>query len=114
MAILKRVLAGASVVFGVGISLLLFSNSAAAQQEVVPCPTPSTCQRAMLAKVVVIDQVLTFNRLGSELRAGMIFALKRDVVSTVNGKSCDQADANCTPGKVKLRDVSAHDRSSCA
>src|SRR5258708_4392886 len=103
MAILKRFLADASFVGRVGVGLLLLSSGAGAQ-DVTPCPTPSTCQRAMIAKVVAIDQVLSFNRLGSEFKGGMIFALKRDVVSTVNGKSCDQADANCTPGKVKLRD----------
>ena len=88
MATLKRLVEGASFMFGVCAGLLLFSSGAAGQ-EAAPCPTPSTCQRAMIAKVVVIDQVLMFNRLGSELTTGMIFALKRDVVG-LNGKSCDQ------------------------
>ena len=40
-----------------------------------------TCEREVRADVVVIDQPLMFNRLGAANINGMIFALKRDVIS---------------------------------
>lgn len=38
------------------------------------------CERTIKARVVAIDQVLTYNRLGAFLPSGMMFALERDVV----------------------------------
>jgi manganese oxidase len=100
MTFLRRLLAGPSL--AIGIALLAFSTPAAAQ-DVRPCPTPSTCQRLVTAKVVALDQPLMFNRLGSGFSGGMVFALKRDVVVKGTTTSCDQQGVTCTPGNVALR-----------
>ena len=36
----------------------------------------ATCERTVKARVVAIDQVLTYNRLGAFLPSGMVFALE--------------------------------------
>ena len=56
-----------------------------------------TNQRVIHADVVALDQDILFNRFGSHDPYGMVYALKRDVVSS-NGTT----DA-LTAGKVKLR-----------
>ena len=45
----------------------------------------ATCQRTLRARVVALDQVLTYNRLGAFLPSGMVFALQRDVVARQGG-----------------------------
>ena len=61
------------------------------------------------AKVVAMDQVIVYNRLGAINPAGMIFALARDVFPLNTGlddqtydNSC--AEKPCTAGQVRLRD----------
>jgi len=64
----------------------------AAAELLVPA-APNT----VYAEVVALDQPWTFNRLGSTQPSGMVFALKRDVVSTTAG------DPSLQPGHVALR-----------
>ncbi len=51
----------------------------------------------VFAEVVALEQPWWFNRLGASQPAGMMFALKRDVVSS------NTADATLLPGQVALR-----------
>jgi len=55
------------------------------------------CERVIKANVVALDQAYYNNRLGAFQAGGMIFALRRDVVSTV------APGGPLTPGKVMLR-----------
>jgi hypothetical protein len=64
--------------------------------------------QAVTAKVVAMDQVIIYNRLGAFNPAGMIFALARDVFpkgtlpeDETFGNSC--ASGGCSPGDVQLR-----------
>src|SRR5215216_6202598 len=57
---------------------------------------PTTCQRTVKADVVALDQALIYNRLGAINPAGMIYALKRDVVPIDPAKGL-------VPGNVQLR-----------
>src|ERR1051325_12041053 len=43
--------------------------------------TPPACDRTVKADVVALDQALIYNRLGAINPAGMIYALKSDVVA---------------------------------
>lgn len=56
-----------------------------------------TCNRTVNADVVALDQVFFWNRLGAVQPQGMMFALRRDVVS--NTPATDEL----YPGKVQLR-----------
>ena len=53
-------------------------------------------QACVTADVVALDQVFYYNRLGAMNPSGMIFALKRDVVSSTSG-------SGLTAGNVRLR-----------
>src|SRR5262245_51177842 len=63
---------------------------------------PPQCKRALTANVVALDQVFFYNRLGAVNPAGMVYALRRDVVDTASGKSEAQGGV-LAPGKVALR-----------
>src|SRR5271166_804457 len=56
------------------------------------------CARIVRADVVAIDQCLVLNRFGTAVPNGMIYALRRDVVS-----SPDPVQKNLQPGAVTLR-----------
>jgi hypothetical protein len=73
--------------------LLLVTAIAVAAQA--PAPTPA-CERTIKADVVALDQVIMYNRLGTVNPAGMIYALKQDIVaiSTAQG---------LVAGNVRLR-----------
>ncbi|HRI37576.1 MAG TPA: hypothetical protein PLO50_03365, partial [Nitrospira sp.] len=45
-----------------------------------------TCERLITAQVVALDQVYYYNRFGSFNPAGIMYALRRDVVKTSDGK----------------------------
>nr|MBP6824102.1 hypothetical protein [Acidobacteriota bacterium] len=75
---------------------LLTALSATAAAQATTCTQTNT----VTADVVALDQPFMFNRLGTALPQGMIFALKRDVVDS-SGKSC--ADGHCQAGQVMLR-----------
>jgi hypothetical protein len=57
----------------------------------------ATCSRTISADVVALDQVFFWNRLGAVEPQGMIYALRRDVVSTSGG-------SRLLPGQVMLRE----------
>jgi hypothetical protein len=59
-------------------------------------PPPPNCERTVKADVVALDQALIYNRLGAINPAGMIYALKRDVVPIDPAKGL-------VPGNVQLR-----------
>ncbi|HEV2765667.1 MAG TPA: fibronectin type III domain-containing protein, partial [Pyrinomonadaceae bacterium] len=61
-----------------------------------PLPTP-TVGSVVVADVVAFDQPFFYNRLGAVNPAGMIYALRRDVVPI-------NANYGLTPGNVRLRD----------
>ena len=65
---------------------------------IIPTPPgPTAPQRTIHAEVVALDQVYVYNRFGSFNPAGMIYALKRDVVAV------DQSKPIC-PGNAMLRE----------
>lgn len=57
----------------------------------------------VVADVVALDQPIVYNRFGSFNPYGMVYALKRDVVDLVSGKTLDQPGVVATPCKVALR-----------
>ena len=57
---------------------VLFAISSTHGQTSAP---PVNCDRTVKAEVVALDQVLIYNRLGAINPAGMMYALKRDVVA---------------------------------
>ena len=54
----------------------------------------------MKADVVVLDQPIVFNRLGSQNVNGIMYALRRDVVDKATREPCGNA---CVAGQVTLR-----------
>ena len=64
--------------------------------------TPPACQRQLTANVVALDQVFFYNRLGAQNPAGMVYALRRDVVDVGTGKTEAQGGV-LTAGRVALR-----------
>lgn len=69
--------------------LLLMTVSTQAQ-------TTPVCERTIKADVVALDQVIMFNRLGAVNPAGMIYALRQDVVAI-------DSTQGIAAGNVKLR-----------
>src|SRR5262252_341372 len=63
---------------------------------------PPACQRQLTANVVALDQVFFYNRLGAQNPAGMIYALRRDVIDNITNRP--EADGGVlSPGRVQLR-----------
>lgn len=62
----------------------------------------ATCERNIVANIVALDQSIMHNRLGAFNPAGMMFALRRDVVD-LNGVSLANGGA-AVPGQVRLRE----------
>jgi hypothetical protein len=60
-------------------------------------PGPPAAPECKTADVVAFDQVFFYNRFGALNPAGMIYALRRDVVAV-------DSDKGLTPGNVRLRD----------
>ena len=60
---------------------------------------PTTCERTVKADVVALDQALIYNRLGAINPAGMIYALKRDVVAIDPSKGLVAGNVQLRPGK---------------
>ena len=64
--------------------------------------TAGICKRQLTANVVALDQVFFYNRLGAENPAGMIYALRRDVIDNITNRP--EADGGVlSPGRVQLR-----------
>jgi manganese oxidase len=67
---------------------------------------PKDCKRLITAEVVALEQAIVLNRYGAFNPAGMLFALKRDVVFVEDdGSISPLTDANMAKaaGKVRLR-----------
>jgi manganese oxidase len=64
----------------------------------LPAPTPN-CERIVKADVVALDQVIMYNRLGTVNPAGMIFALKQDVVAIDPAKGIVAGNVRLRPDK---------------
>ena len=62
-------------------------------------PPPVNCDRTVKAEVVALDQVLIYNRLGAINPAGMIYALKRDVVAIDPSKGLVAGNVQLRPDK---------------
>jgi manganese oxidase len=77
-----------------GVVALLAVSSAHAQTS-----PPTTCERTLKADVVALDQALIYNRLGAINPAGMIYALKRDVVAIDPSKGLVAGNVQLRPGK---------------
>jgi len=60
---------------------------------------PVNCDRTVKAEVVALDQVLVYNRLGTINPAGMIYALKSDVVAIDSSKGLVAGNVQLRPGK---------------
>ncbi|HET8670199.1 MAG TPA: hypothetical protein VFM05_06075, partial [Candidatus Saccharimonadales bacterium] len=61
--------------------LLAVAASTAIAQKVPDAPAPlPVCARTITADVVAFDQIIFYNRFGSFDPAGMMYALRRDVV----------------------------------
>ena len=74
----------------------LFALQAVAAQAQVENATPCSDANRVTATVVAIDQVYTYNRFGAFNPAGMIYALRRDVVAL-------SGSGEPTPGNARLR-----------
>ncbi|MFZ6720473.1 hypothetical protein [Undibacterium sp. Ji49W] len=70
------------------------------QAEAAPVSNLSSgrCERTVTADVVAIDQAMMINRLGTSQPAGMVYALRGDVVA-INGGSAGPGNAQLRPGK---------------
>jgi len=62
----------------------------------------AACERELTANVVALDQSFFYNRFGSVNPAGMMYALRSDVVDSLTGRSEAQG-ATLRPGRVALR-----------
>jgi manganese oxidase len=69
-----------------------------AATEPIQTQTP-TCNKTVTANVVAFDQVYTYNRFGAFNPAGMIYALRRDVVAVDSSKPVGPGNARLRPTK---------------
>ncbi|HEY0730542.1 MAG TPA: hypothetical protein VGD38_20825, partial [Pyrinomonadaceae bacterium] len=76
------------------VAVLLAASGTQAQTS-----PPTTCERTVKADVVALDQALIYNRLGVINPAGMIYALKRDVVAIDPAKGLVAGNVQLRPGK---------------
>ncbi|MBU1361519.1 MAG: hypothetical protein KJ901_22525 [Gammaproteobacteria bacterium] len=89
----------ATVVVGLWATLIGCTSAQAA---------PPRCERTIRAEVVAIEQAVVLNRYGAFNPAGMLYALRRDVVFTghpaiADGTPVTEANLAEAPGKVRLR-----------
>ena len=78
-------------------------------------PLPELCtqknddaeQNIITAEVVALEQIITFNRFGAFNPAGMVYALRKDVVDEQGKEIASKSDAEMAElkGKVRLRDT---------
>jgi hypothetical protein len=80
-------------------TLTLAVLTTAAFNEAAAAPS---CKRTLTADVVALDQPFFYNRYGAANPAGMMYALRRDVVDMSSGKTAAEG-AGLEPGKVSLR-----------
>ena len=60
---------------------------------------PVNCDRTVKADVVALDQVIIYNRLGAINPAGMMYALKSDIVPIDPAKGLVAGNVQLRPGK---------------
>src|SRR5687767_9012482 len=82
--------------FAFGCAAVVMAVAASGAHAQTP---PTTCERTVKAEVVAFDQALIYNRLGVINPAGMIYALKRDVVAIDSSKVLVAANGPPRPGK---------------
>ena len=85
------------LIVAAGVAVLATSATAVTQTSV-----PAVCERTVTADLVVLDQPLMFNRIGAQNVNGMVFALRDDVVSKIDGKP-ESRGGVLSPGAVELR-----------
>lgn len=74
------------------------ASTAVAQKQLdAPVPVP-TCARTITADVVAFDQIIFYNRFGSFDPAGMMYALRRDVVP-ITGTEIGPGNTQLRPDK---------------
>lgn len=74
-------------VFGSSAIVAMDKNETAVQPPAITSKDkPPVCERVITAKVVALEQVYTYNRFGSFNPAGLMYALRRDVVANDNVK----------------------------
>ncbi|MDH5528037.1 MAG: hypothetical protein OEY97_12105 [Nitrospirota bacterium] len=76
--------------------------SGMATAQTAPAPADLCAGNTITARVVALDQVLMFNRLGAQNVNGMIYALRRDVVD-IDSLQPEVQGASLAPGNVQLR-----------
>ncbi|HEX2257215.1 MAG TPA: hypothetical protein VHG92_11060, partial [Afifellaceae bacterium] len=91
----RQLSVGAAGIAAVLLQGVSFPGGGAQAQEV--------CARTVTADVVALDQPFFYNRFGSVNPAGMIYALRRDVVDASSGQT-EAEGATLTPGNVALRE----------
>src|SRR3990172_12496353 len=63
-----------------------------------------TCPNTVIAKVVILDTPILFNRLGAQNVNWMTYALRRDVVAGLDGTGAPLTQGgSATPGNVSVR-----------
>ena len=82
--------------FSYGCAAVVMAVAVSGAQAQTP---PTTCERTVKAEVVALDQALIYNRLGAINPAGMIYALKRDVVAIDPSKGLVAGNVQLRPGK---------------
>src|SRR5687767_15269946 len=82
--------------FAFGCAAVVMAVAASGAHAQTP---PTTCERTVKADVVALDQALIYNRLGAINPAGMIYALKRDVVAIDPSKGLVAGNVQLRPGK---------------
>ncbi|MEK6287936.1 MAG: copper oxidase [Acidobacteriota bacterium] len=81
------------------LALLAIPDPANAQEGIDAAPGAAACSRTVTAKVVALDQVFFWNRLGAVEPQGMIFALAGDVVAARSSQPLGAGNARLRDGK---------------
>ncbi len=75
-----------------------------ADPPTLPPPPPPVCERTIVANVVAFDQVYFYNRFGAFNPAGMMYALRRDVVGSGAGNVRLRADKRPRPIVLRVNE----------
>src|SRR5688572_1276250 len=93
---IRNALRQCRTLFSFGCAAVVVAVAVSGAQAQTP---PTTCERTVKADVVALDQALIYNRLGAINPAGMIYALKRDVVAIDPSKGLVAGNVQLRPGK---------------
>ncbi|HEX8423338.1 MAG TPA: hypothetical protein VF634_08000, partial [Pyrinomonadaceae bacterium] len=69
-----------------------------------PLPSAPACLNTVTANVVAFDQIYTYNRFGAYNPAGMIYALRRDVIGSAPGSVRLRADKRPRPIVLRVNE----------